>query len=162
MLLKCWFGKGGTVFNSPRWAANSARVGCTSPASSHARLCNMAGPPFQRQGTRNRVNALLSSGSCSADAEAKEIFAYLQTVPPPPPKLRVNVPKGELDQKTCAACHRRLQPTIVAQFEASAMGKPGRQNVRVAFPTPQITCAACQGTNHVMAPESRIVDSHCR
>src|SRR2546429_8756535 len=46
-----------------------ARVGCTLPASSHARLCNTAGPPFQFQGARNRVKALLSTGSCKAACE---------------------------------------------------------------------------------------------
>ena len=86
------------------------------------------------------------------DTEARAIFAYLQGVPPPSPKLRADVPKGELDQKTCAECHRKLNPIIVAQFEASAMGKAGRQNPAVALPTPnmppQMTCAGCHGTNH--------------
>ena len=35
---------------------DSARVGCTLPASSHARLCSTAGPPSHFHGDRNRVN----------------------------------------------------------------------------------------------------------
>ena len=102
-----------------------------------------------------------------SDAEARTIFAYLQSVPPPPPKLRADVPKGVLDQKTCAECHRKIHPTIVAQFEASAMGKAGRQNPRVALltaeMTPQITCAACHGTNHddIMASKGRVPEATC-
>ena len=36
------------------------------PASSHARLCNVAGERSQRQGIWNRVKDLLKTGSCSA------------------------------------------------------------------------------------------------
>jgi hypothetical protein len=36
------------------------------PPSSQARLCRTAGPPFHRHGMRNRVNAMLRTGSCSA------------------------------------------------------------------------------------------------
>jgi hydroxylamine dehydrogenase len=98
-----------------------------------------------------------------SDAEARAILAYLRSVPPPPPKLRVAVPRGELDQTTCAECHRKLNPTIVAQYEASAMGKPGRQNLRVVFPTAQMTCAGCHGTNHddIMASKGRVAESTC-
>ena len=101
------------------------------------------------------------------DTEARAIFAYLQGVPPPSPKLRADVPKGELDQKTCAECHRKLNPIIVAQFEASAMGKAGRQNPAVALPTPnmppQMTCAGCHGTNHddIMATKGRVPETTC-
>ena len=41
----------GNFVVSPRAATIWARVGCTLPASSHARLCRIAGPPFQFQGT---------------------------------------------------------------------------------------------------------------
>jgi hydroxylamine dehydrogenase len=51
----------------------------------------------------------------------------------------------------------------VAQFEASAMGRPGIQNPRVKFPTRQITCAACHGTNHddIMASKGRVPETTC-
>jgi hydroxylamine dehydrogenase len=100
------------------------------------------------------------------DAEARSIHAYLTTVPPPAPRLRTDVPKGVLDQATCAECHRRLNPTIVAQFEASAMGKAGVQNPRVKLPTPkltQMTCAGCHGTDHdhIMATKGRVAETVC-
>lgn len=98
-----------------------------------------------------------------SDAEAGAIQRYLTTLPPPPPKLRGDVPHGVLDQKTCGECHRRLHPTIVAQFEASAMGRPGVQNPRVTFTASQITCAACHGTNHdeIMASKGRVPETTC-
>ena len=65
-----------------------------------------------------------------SDADAREIQAYLQTVPPPAPRLRADLPHGKQDPASCATCHRKLNPTIVAQFESSAMGKPGMQNPR--------------------------------
>jgi hydroxylamine dehydrogenase len=106
-------------------------------------------PPFHEQ--------LVSS------AEAEAIRSYLVNVPPPPARLRADLPHGELDQKTCAGCHRALNPTIVAQFESSAMGRAGVQNPRVQFPTPQITCAACHGTNHdeIMATKGRVPETAC-
>jgi hydroxylamine dehydrogenase len=101
--------------------------------------------------------------SVVSDAQARAIHDYLATVAPPPPKLRADVPHGTLDQATCAECHRRLHPTIVAQFEASAMGRPGVQNPRVKIQTPQITCAACHGTNHddIMATRGRVPETTC-
>jgi multi-heme cytochrome with CxxCH motif/cbb3-type cytochrome c oxidase subunit III len=97
------------------------------------------------------------------DDDARAILAYLQSVPPPPPRLRADLPHGELDQATCAGCHRKITPTIVAQFEGSAMGKPGVQNPRVTFPQKQVTCAACHGTNHdeIMATKGRVPETTC-
>ena len=57
---------GTLTLGSPRSANISARVGCTLPASSQARLCSTTGWPSQRQGMRKRVKALLSTGSCNA------------------------------------------------------------------------------------------------
>jgi mono/diheme cytochrome c family protein len=98
-----------------------------------------------------------------SDAEGRAILGYLHGLAPLPPKLRADVPRGVLDQKTCAECHRRLHPTIVAQFEASAMGRAGVQNPRVTFPQPQMTCAACHGTNHddIMASKGRVPETMC-
>ena len=94
--------------------------------------------------------------------EAEAIHRYLQSVPPPAPKLRADVPKGTLEPKTCAPCHRTLNPTIVHQFEASAMGTAGVQNPRV---TPQVpmTCASCHGTNHdeITATQGRVAETTC-
>jgi hydroxylamine dehydrogenase len=98
-----------------------------------------------------------------SDTEAKAILAYLQSVPAPPPKLRADVPHGVLDEKTCAECHRKVNPTIVMQYSESAMGKAGKQNPRVAFPGTQMTCAACHGTDHdqIMATKGRVPEATC-
>lgn len=98
-----------------------------------------------------------------SDAEALAIRQYITAVPAPAPRLRADVPHGVLDQQTCAGCHRKLHPTIVAQFEASAMGRPGVQNPRVKFAASQITCAACHGTNHddIMASKGRVPETTC-
>jgi cytochrome c551/c552 len=98
-----------------------------------------------------------------SDAELRAIHEYLRTAPPPAPRLRADVPKGSLDPKTCAECHRRLHPTIVRQFEGSAMGRAGVQNPRVTFPMPQLTCAICHGTDHgeITAARGRVAESVC-
>ena len=98
-----------------------------------------------------------------SDAEASAIQGYLQSVPPAPPRLRADLPHGQQDPASCAACHRKVNPTIVAQFEASAMGKPGMQNPRVTYPIKQITCANCHGTDHdlIMATKGRVPESMC-
>ena len=99
-----------------------------------------------------------------SDAEAGAIHAYLQAVAAAPPKLRADVPHGVLAETTCAECHRRLNPTIVAQFEASAMARPGAQNPRVVVPgVKELTCAACHGTNHddIMAAKGRVPEAVC-
>ena|GEM_PF-1976429 len=97
------------------------------------------------------------------DEEAKAIHAYLQSAAPPPPRLRTDLPKGVLDPKTCSECHRKFHPTIVRQFEASAMGKAGVQNPRVKFQPAQLTCANCHGTNHddIMATRGRVPEAMC-
>lgn len=102
-------------------------------------------------------------GRIVTDAEARSIHAYLQGVAPPPPRLRADLPRGVLDQATCAECHARLHPTIVAQFAASAMGRAGVQNPRVKFEPPQMTCAGCHGTNHdeIMATRGRVAETVC-
>jgi hypothetical protein len=54
-------------------------------------------------------------------------------------------------------------PTIVRQFEGSAMGRAGVQNPRVTFPMPQLTCAICHGTDHgeITAARGRVAESVC-
>src|SRR4051812_15212760 len=82
MALECWLGNavgGGTREATPRCATISARVGCTLPRASHARLCSTAGPPFHCHGMRKRVNDLLITGSCSA-ASAQVLPASADTI----------------------------------------------------------------------------------
>jgi hydroxylamine dehydrogenase len=98
-----------------------------------------------------------------SDAEAAAIRAWLQQVPPPPTRMLANLPHGLLDPASCAPCHAKLEPTIVRQFAASAMGRPGMQNPRVIYPIRQITCADCHGRNHddIMASKGRVPEVVC-
>jgi hydroxylamine dehydrogenase len=98
-----------------------------------------------------------------SDAEAAAIRAWLQQVPPPPARLLAKLPHGSLDPASCAPCHAKLEPTIVRQFAASAMGRPGMQNPRVIYPIRQITCADCHGRNHddIMASKGRVPEVVC-
>jgi hydroxylamine dehydrogenase len=98
-----------------------------------------------------------------SDAEAREIFAYLQNVPAAPPRVLVTLPHGILDTASCIPCHAKLEPTIVRQFVSSAMGKPGTQNPRVIYARRQLTCADCHGTNHgdIMATKGRVPELVC-
>jgi mono/diheme cytochrome c family protein len=98
-----------------------------------------------------------------SDADAREIQTYLQSVPRPAPRLRADLPHGKQTPASCTPCHRKLHPTIVAQFESSAMGKPGMQNPRVTFPQKQITCANCHGTDHdeIMQTKGRVPETMC-
>ncbi len=98
-----------------------------------------------------------------SDDEVRSIREYLVKVAPPAPKLRVDLPKGALDSKSCAGCHARFHPVIVRQFAASAMGRPGVQNPRVKYALSQITCANCHGTNHdeIMATKGRVPETVC-
>ena len=97
------------------------------------------------------------------DAEAAAIRGYLQSVPAPPPRIFTNLPHGSLDPSSCAPCHAKLEPTIVRQFAASAMGKLGTQNPRVIYPIRQITCASCHGVDHdaIMASRGRVPEIVC-
>jgi multi-heme cytochrome with CxxCH motif/cbb3-type cytochrome c oxidase subunit III len=101
--------------------------------------------------------------SVVTDADARAIQGYLQSVPPPPPRLRAELPHGQQDPASCATCHRKFNPTIVAQFEGSAMGKAGTQNPRVKYELRQITCANCHGTDHddIMATKGRVPETMC-
>jgi hydroxylamine dehydrogenase len=98
-----------------------------------------------------------------SDAQVAAIRVYLQAVPAPAPRIIANLPHGVLAPATCAPCHARLEPTIVRQFEASAMGRPGTQNAMVAYPLRQIGCANCHGTDHdrIMASKGRVPEAMC-
>ncbi len=102
-------------------------------------------------------------GTVVSDDDARRIHAYLQSVPPPAPKLRTDVPHGVLDPKTCLPCHAGLHPLIVQQFGGAAMGKAGTQNPRVIYPLRQLTCANCHGTDHdvIMASKGRVPETIC-
>lgn len=98
-----------------------------------------------------------------SDAAAAAIRDYLHRAPAPPPRILANPPHGSLDPKSCAPCHAKLEPTIVRQFAASAMGRPGMQDPRVIYPIRQITCADCHGRDHdaIMASKGRVPEVVC-
>ena len=98
-----------------------------------------------------------------SDDEARAIHDYLRNAPPPPARLRSDVPHGSLAAESCIPCHTRLNPTIVRQFESSAMGRAGMQNPRVNYPQRQIGCANCHGLDHdkIMADRGRVPESMC-
>jgi hydroxylamine dehydrogenase len=101
--------------------------------------------------------------SLVSEGEARSIYQYLQQVPPEPPRIHATLPHGRLNPSNCLPCHARLEPTIVRQFEASAMGRPGTQNPRVVYPRRQLTCADCHGTDHdeIMATKGRVPELTC-
>jgi len=98
-----------------------------------------------------------------SDADATEIYAYLRSVGPAAPRLRSEVPHGNLARTSCQPCHARYNPVIVQQFLTSAMGRPGTQNPRVQYALRQITCAECHGTDHdqIMASRGRVPETTC-
>ena len=49
------------------------------------------------------------------DEEARAIYDYLRQAPPPPPRLRDELPSGDLDPATCAGCHREYNPQIASR-----------------------------------------------
>lgn len=106
-------------------------------------------PPFPREAV--------------SDQELRAIHAYLAQAPEPPARLRAELPRGELARQSCAPCHRTIHPTIVRQFEFSAMGRGGTQNPRVIYPLAQIGCADCHGTDHdrIMASKGRVPETTC-
>ncbi len=97
-----------------------------------------------------------------SEDDAEEIHEYLQELSRDVPRLRSDLPSGNLDPTTCAECHRELHATVVRQFESSAMGRPGTQNPRVEQ-RPTMTCADCHGTDHdrIMASQGRVPETTC-
>lgn len=97
------------------------------------------------------------------DDEARIVYEYLQTVPLAPPRISVEAPTGEVEPGSCAECHLELQPTIVRQFQGSAMGRPGVQNPAVDLPQQTLNCASCHGVDHseITASRGRVPETTC-
>lgn len=95
--------------------------------------------------------------------EVRRIYEYLQSVPPAPERIGPEPPSGVQDTASCADCHRDLHPTVVRQFENSAMGRAGTQNQRVDYPLREMTCAHCHGTDHdrISASNGRVPETRC-
>ncbi|MBI4519852.1 MAG: c-type cytochrome, partial [Gemmatimonadetes bacterium] len=129
---------------------------------------DLANTPLALEAFRGQVRAPRQlmppfPDSTVSDAEIEQIYAYVRSVPPAPARLVAELPRGELDRASCAACHARYNPTITRQFAASAMGRAGRQNPRVDQPLVQMSCADCHGTNHdtIMAVKGRVPETIC-
>lgn len=98
-----------------------------------------------------------------ADEQLQKIHAYLKTLTTPRDKL-TEAPKGEQTAASCIECHRKANPVLVAQYESSAMFKPGRQNPRIPKTTPEAnSCAICHGTNHteITQVKGRVSEKVC-
>lgn len=97
------------------------------------------------------------------EQEARVIHEYLRSVGPAAPKLRVDLPRGALSPESCSSCHQKYHPTIVRQFEQSAMGRKGVQNPKVDYPLDHLTCANCHGADHdkIMASKGRVSEAVC-
>ena len=95
--------------------------------------------------------------------EARAIYDFVRSVPPPPARLGPEPPTGVQDSASCATCHRDLHPTVVRQFETSAMGAAGTQNPRVDYAVRELNCAHCHGTDHdrIMASKGRVPEQRC-
>jgi hydroxylamine dehydrogenase len=98
-----------------------------------------------------------------SDPEVRIVYDYVQSLPPVPGRLRAELPRGVQTRDSCAECHRQYNPAIARQFESSAMGTAGQQNLRVDYPRSQLTCAECHGTNHdtIMQTKGRVPESTC-
>jgi len=98
-----------------------------------------------------------------SEDQARAIHAFLQSIEPRPPRVGQEPPGGVQDSASCVSCHMELQPTIVRQFQHSAMGTPGTQNAAVNYPERSITCASCHGTDHdrITASKGRVPEETC-
>ncbi|HEY3236462.1 MAG TPA: c-type cytochrome, partial [Polyangiaceae bacterium] len=97
------------------------------------------------------------------DAELQRIHAYLKALSAKKERL-VEPPQGEQTTASCIDCHRKHNPTLVAQYESSAMFKPGRQNPHVSGTMPEPnSCAVCHGTNHteITKVHGRVSEKTC-
>ncbi len=98
-----------------------------------------------------------------SEGELRRIYDYLNSLPAPPPRIRTDLPQGRLARDSCSECHTQYHPTIVRQFEASAMGRAGQQNTRINYPLHQLSCADCHGQDHdmIMQTKGRVPETTC-
>jgi hydroxylamine dehydrogenase len=99
-----------------------------------------------------------------SDDELGKIRAYLKTLSPARERVAQAPPAGEQTAASCEECHRKTNPVLVAQYQSSAMRKPGRQNPRIPATTPEAnSCAVCHGTNHtdITRAKGRVSEKVC-
>ncbi len=118
---------------------------------------------FQKQVRLPRDRMPPLPASFITNEEIQRIYAYVRGLSARSAKL-AEAPKGPQDPASCVACHRKHNPTLVAQYLSSAMFKPGRQNPRVARDVAEPNaCSACHGTDHteVTQVKGRVSEKVC-
>jgi len=149
---------GGTAFaqtqdNGGRLFIQKGCIGCHGVAGHGGAGPDLAGTslPFEAflaQLRTPRGQMPVFPGVAVSESEARDIYGYVKAATPPP-RIGLKPPEGLQSPASCAECHRKLNPVLVAQYESSAMSRPGRENPRVPATTPKAnTCAACHGTDH--------------
>lgn len=95
----------------------------------------------------------------------------------------IKEPQGEQEAEDCVKCHMKVNPALVAMFQASTMGKEGVQNREIYEEVKQqrapkeetetrkgflvrkgqITCVLCHGNDHSTITETngRVADAVC-
>jgi len=99
-----------------------------------------------------------------SDSEAREIYAFLRSAPPSPPRLSARPPDGVQTAASCVQCHERHNPGLVSQYKLSAMFRPGRQNPRIPATIPEAnSCAVCHGSDHteITKVKGRVSEKVC-
>ena len=89
--------------------------------------------------------------------------------------VEIKEPEGAQEAEECVKCHLKVNPAVVAAFQASTMGRRGIQNEAVyeevkkqrapkekderrkgfLVRNGQITCVLCHGDNHSTITETR-------
>jgi hydroxylamine dehydrogenase len=145
----------------PAWGANEGErlfilkgcIGCHGVGAHRGAGPDLANTPlmldqFRQQVRQPRAQMPPFPASVVTDADLQRIHAYLKTLTAKRDRLK-EPPQGEQTAASCVECHRKHNPVLVAQYESSAMFKPGRQNPRIPTTVPEAnSCAICHGANH--------------
>ncbi|MBI4271032.1 MAG: c-type cytochrome [Candidatus Rokubacteria bacterium] len=152
----CWnVGAGAdAASNGERLFIQKGCIGCHGTSGRGGAGPDLAGTAlgiedFLKQLRAPRAQMPPFPASAVSESEAREIHTFLKTIPAPPPRVSAAPPQGPQGPASCVECHRKHNPTLVAQYESSAMFRPGRQNPRIPVTTPEAnSCAVCHGLDH--------------
>ncbi len=140
--------------NGERLFIQKGCLGCHGASGRGGAGPDLAGTPmpldqFLRQLRTPRGLMPAFPATAVSESEAREIHAFLKAAPAPPARASARPPEGPQTAASCVECHRKHNPTLVAQYESSAMFKPGRQNPRIPATVPEAnSCAVCHGADH--------------
>ena len=146
---------------TPAWAADEGErlfiqkgcIGCHGVGAHGGAGPDLANTPLSVEQLKQQVRSPRGQmppfpAANVTDDQLQKIHAYLKSLTAKRDKL-TEPPKGEQTAASCVECHRKANPILVAQYQSSAMFKPGRQNPRIPPTTPEAnSCAICHGTNH--------------